>query len=100
VGFETNVPLFSGRCCRRTAPGEALDYVNNIPGARIGGQARTQQKNADVVFQRMTKAYQQAASAHRIDSKPISNSDAKIFELSNVDGVSIITDVQSDQLEH
>jgi hypothetical protein len=30
----------------------------------------------------------------------ISDSDAKIFELSNVDGVSIIADVQSDQLEH
>jgi hypothetical protein len=35
-----------------------------------------------------------------IDSKAISDRDAKIFELSKVDGVSIITDVQSDQLEH
>jgi len=41
--------------------GEALDYVNTIPGAMSDVQARMQQKNADAVFQRMTKAYQQAA---------------------------------------
>ncbi len=41
--------------------GEALDYVNTIPGAMSDVQARMQQKSADAVFQRMVKAYQQAA---------------------------------------
>ncbi len=40
--------------------GEALDYVNTIPGAMSEVQARMQQKSADAVFQRMVKAYQQA----------------------------------------
>ncbi len=41
--------------------GEALDYVNEIPGAMSEVQARMQQITADAVFQRMVKAYQQAA---------------------------------------
>jgi eukaryotic-like serine/threonine-protein kinase len=41
--------------------GEALDYVNEIPEAMSDVQARMQQITADAVFQRMVKAYQQAA---------------------------------------
>jgi eukaryotic-like serine/threonine-protein kinase len=41
--------------------GEALDYVNEIPGAMSDVQKRMQQITADAVFQRMVKAYQQAA---------------------------------------
>jgi hypothetical protein len=41
--------------------GEALDYVNEIPEAMSEVQARMQRTTADEVFQRMVKAYQQAA---------------------------------------
>ena len=40
--------------------GEALDYVNTIPGAMKDVQARMEQKSADAVFLRMLRAYQQA----------------------------------------
>jgi len=46
--------------------GEALDYVNTIPGAMSDVQSRMEQRSADAVFQRMTKAYQRAA---RLDDK-------------------------------
>jgi hypothetical protein len=40
--------------------GEALDYVNEIPVAMSGVQARMEQKGADEGFQRMVKAYRHA----------------------------------------
>jgi eukaryotic-like serine/threonine-protein kinase len=41
--------------------GEALDYVNGIPEAMSAVQARMERITADAVFQRMVKAYGQAA---------------------------------------